>query len=438
VTLEAWKQGSRVAIHSMTLPARAHYAKTSHEIWDGLSVAQFDTAVVRTSVPIPPPICIAGNSAQDRHVFFEAQPRPQNDRSLYLINGTLIDGTGREPISNAVVGIRNGRIFLAGRSGEVQVPSQADVLDVTGRYLLPGFINAHVHNAFNQNNLRTWAQAGVTTVRDVGAYESPSVAFAFRDSVRADLSCARLVAAGPLVTVPGGYPASIGFPAMTVTSPEEARAKVTGLLDQGAELIKITIEDGLGQGIPTAGWPTLTPAEVQAIVETAHERGVPVTAHITYSKYLQFALNAAVDDCGHSIFDPLPERMLQQMLRSGMVLVPTLLAQGLNGYSEENLRRFMAAGGKVAMGNDGGYVSGLEIGMPIAELETMQRAGMTPMQVIVAATKNAAEVCRLGATLGTIEAGKEADILIVRTNPLENLRGLLDVERVIHGGTVIR
>jgi len=98
----------------------------------------------------------------------------------------------------------------------------------------------------------------------------------------------------------------------------------------------------------------------------------------------------------------------------------------------------MAAGGKVAMGNDGGYVSGLEVGMPIAELEAMQRAGMTPMQVIVAATKNAAEVCRLGAILGTIEAGKEADILIVRTNPLENLRGLLDVERVIHGGTVIR
>ena len=82
---------------------------------------------------------------------------------------------------------------------------------------------------------------------------------------------------------------------------------------KGAELIKITIEDRLGQGIPTAGWPTLTPAEVQAIVETAHERGVPVTAHITFSKYLQFALHAAVDDCGHSIFDPLPERMLQQM-----------------------------------------------------------------------------------------------------------------------------
>ena len=438
VTLEAWKQGARVAIESVTLPARSRYAKTSDAIWNGLATGQFDTAVVRASVPIPPPICIAGNFAQDRHVFFTAQPRPQNERSLYVINGALIDGTGREPISDAIVGIRNGRIFAVERRGEITIPGEADTLDAKGGFILPGFINAHVHNAFNQNNLRTWAQAGITTVRDVGAAEPPSVAFRFRDSVRPDLTCARLVAAGPLVTVPGGYPASVDFPALTVTSPEDARVKIAGLLDQGAELIKITIEDGLGQGIPTAGWPTLTPAEVQAIVETAHGGGVPVTAHVDFTKYLQVALNAAVDDCAHSIFDPLPDRMIQQMLRSGMALVPTLRAQGMNGYSVENLRRFVAAGGKVAMGNDGGYVAGLEIGMPITELEAMQNAGMTPMQIIVAATKNAAEVCRLDRTLGTIEFDKEADILIVRGNPLENLRGLMEVERVIHGGAVIR
>ncbi len=90
------------------------------------------------------------------------------------------------------------------------------------------------------------------------------------------------------------------------------------------------------------------------------------------------------------------------------------------------------------MGNDGGYVSGLEVGMPIGELEAMHNAGMTPMQIIVASTKNAAEVCRLDKILGTVEYGKEADILVVRRNPLEDLRGLLDVEQVIHGGTIVR
>lgn len=438
VILDAWKQGARVASQSATLAARSRYVKTSDAIWNGLAAGQFDTAVVRASIPIPAPISITGNRTQDRHVFFTAQPRPQNEHTVYLINGTLIDGTGREPISDAIVAIRSGRILAVGRRGEIPMPSQADTLDAKGGFILPGFINSHVHNAFNQNNLRIWAQAGVTTVRDVGAYEPPDVAFSIRDSLRSDTSCARLIAAGPLVTVPGGYPASVGFPAMTVTSPEDARVKIAGLLDQGAELIKITIEDGLGQGVPRPSWPTLTPAEVQAIVETAHGGGVPVTAHIDFTRYLQVGLDAGVDDCAHSIFDPLPDRMIQQMLRLGMALVPTLTAQGMNGYSVENLRRFLDAGGKVAMGNDGGYVAGLEVGMPITELEAMRDAGMTPMQIIVASTKNAAEVCRLGRTLGTIEFDKEADILVVRGNPLENLRVLMDVERVIHGGVVIR
>jgi imidazolonepropionase-like amidohydrolase len=439
VILEAWNHGVMVASKSATLEARSRYVKTSDGIWDDLSPGQFDTVVIRASVPITAPISITGNFAQDRHIFFTAQPRPQNERAMCLVNGTLIDGTGREPLGDAVVVIRNGKILAVGKRDETVIPDQADMLDVNGGFILPGFINSHVHNAFNRTNLTTWAQAGVTTVRDVGAYEPPSVAFKFRDSVRPDPFCARLVAAGPLVTVPGGYPiAWRSFPAMAVTSPEDARAKISSLLDQGAELIKIVIEDGLGQGIPTPGWPTLAPAEVQAIVETAHARGVPVSGHITFTRYLQVALDAAVDDCAHSIFDPLPESMIQQMVESKMALVPTLTAQGMNGYSSSNLRRFVEAGGEVAMGNDGGYIAGLEIGMPIAEMEAMRSAGMTPMQIVVASTKNAAEVCRLGRTLGTIEFGKEADILVVRGNPLENLRMLLDVEHVIHGGAVIR
>ncbi len=439
VLLEAWKQGVRVATQSATLAARSRYVKTSDVIWDRMSAGGFDTVVIRASVPIPAPISITGNFAQDRHVFFTAQPRPQNERSVYLINGTLIDGTGRDPVGGAVVVMRNGRIVAAGKRTEIAVPDQADTLDAKGGFILPGFINAHVHNAFNLANLRAWAQAGVTTVRDVGAYDPPSVAFGFRDSVRPDPSCARLVAAGPLVTVPGGYPiAWRNFPALPVTSPEDARAKIATLADQGAELIKIVVEDGLNQGIATSGWPTLSPAEVEAIIETAHARGVPVTAHITFKKYLQTALNAGLDDCAHSIFDPLPDMLVQQIVRSGMALVPTLRAQGMAGYSLDNLLKFVAAGGKVAMGNDGGYISGLEVGMPITELEAMQNAGMTPMQIIVASTKNAAEVCRLNKILGTVEYGKEADILVVRGNPLENLRGLLDVELVMHGGTVIR
>jgi imidazolonepropionase-like amidohydrolase len=439
VILEAWNQGARVAVQSAMLAARSRYVKTSDAIWDRMSAGRFDTVVIRASVPIAAPISITGNFAQDRHVFFTAQLRPQNERPLYLINGTLIDGTGREPVSDAVVVIRNGRIVEVGKRAGITIPDQAETLDAAGGFILPGFINTHVHNAYTQANLRIWAKSGVTTVRDVGAYDPPSIAFSFRDSVRPDPSCARLVAAGPLVTVPGGYPiAWRNFPALLVTSPEDARARITELLDQGAEVIKIVVEDGLNQGIPTGGWPTLSGAEVKAIVETAHARGIPVTAHITFAKYLRVALDAGLDDCGHSIFDPLSDAEIGQMVQSRVALVPTLTAQGKGGYSVSNLRRFVEAGGVVSMGNDGGYMAGLEVGMPISELEAMRDAGMTPMQVIVASTKDAAEVCRLGRILGTVEFGKEADILVVRANPLENLRGLLEVELVIHGGAVIR
>jgi imidazolonepropionase-like amidohydrolase len=98
----------------------------------------------------------------------------------------------------------------------------------------------------------------------------------------------------------------------------------------------------------------------------------------------------------------------------------------------------LAAGGKVALGNDGGYLAGLEIGMPITELEAMREAGMSPMQIIVAATRTAAEICRLDRNLGTLERAKRADILVVAQNPLDDLRALLQVTLVMHSGVIIR
>ena len=432
VILEAWKDGAKAAVQSTTLGGGSRYVKMSEAIWGSLAYRDFDTVIIRASTPIPAPICITGNYVQDRHVFFAAQPKPRNDRALCLINGTLIDGTGREPVSDSVVVIREGKILASGRRSDVAIPEQSEILDVEGGYILPGFVNAHVHNAINESNLRTWARQGVTTVRDVGAAEPVASALAFRDSVRSDPSCARLVAAGPLVTVPGGYPiVPNNFPALTVTSPEDARLKIQDLIDKGVDLIKITLEPG-------SGLPILTRQEVQAIVETAHGRGRPVTAHVGTSGFYRLALEAGVNDAAHSAVDFLPDDIIEGMVQAGMYLVPTLTAQRKTGETMRNLRRFLSSGGKVALGNDGGYLAGLEIGMPITEIEAMQEAGMSPMQIIVAATRNAAEVCRLDSELGTIEFGKRADILIVRGNPLENLRVLLDVSSVIHGGVVIR
>jgi len=298
--------------------------------------------------------------------------------------------------------------------------------------VLPGFINTHVHNAIREDYLRIWAAAGVTTVRDVGAAEPYASVFRLRDEVRRKPVCARLLAAGPLVTVSGGYPIVPNrFPAMTVSSPEDARTKIGALLDAGAELIKITLEPG-------AGWPVLTLEQAQAIVETAHARSVPVTVHATQAAMYRRALDAKVDDICHSANNRLTDEMITEMVQAGVRMVPTLTAQGKGGETLANLRRFIAAGGEVALGNDGGYISGLEVGMPITELEALSEAGMSPMQIIVASTKTAAEVCRVDRDLGSLQRGKQADILVIRQNPLEDLRALLDVVMVVHSGVVIR
>ena len=349
--------------------------------------------------------------------------------SLVLVGGTLIDGTGAEPLLDAVLVIQGERIVAVGPRGEVQIPPDARWVDLpAGATLLPGFINAHVHNAYQEYHLKTWAQEGVTTVRDVGAPLGFPY-FSTRDRLGANPELARVVSAGPLVTVPEGYPIAWNdFPSLTVTSPEDARQKINQLFEDGADLIKITLESSAG--------PILSPEEAAAIVETAHAWGAPVTAHVTRPDDLLRALDAGVDDVAHIVPDRVSDEVLRRMIEMGVYWVPTFAA--FDGRGSNNLSRFMAFGGQVALGNDGGYLEGLEIGMPMREIELMQSAGMTPMDVIVAATRNAAHVCRLSDSLGTLQVGKLADVLVVEGDPLQDLHALGDVRLVVHGGVVIR
>jgi len=348
--------------------------------------------------------------------------------SCLVLLATVIDGTGAAALPDAAVVILGERIIAVGPRNELSIPAQVQAIELSGATILPGFINAHVHNAYNEQNLRLWAQEGVTTVRDLGDRLGVPY-FSTRDRLRSDAQNAWLISAGPLVTVPKGYPiAGNNFPSLTVTSPEDAREKIGRLVADGAEVIKITLTSG--------GAPSLSAAEAAAIVEAAHEHGVPVSVHATTSRDLQRALDAGVDDVAHLATDPVSDKLIQQMVQAGVYWVPTL--QALGGRGAKNLQRFLVAGGHVALGNDGGYLSGLEIGMPMAEIRAMSKAGMTPLQIIVAATRDAARVCRQDATLGTLEADKFADVLVVDGDPLQDLEALANVRMVIHRGVVIR
>jgi imidazolonepropionase-like amidohydrolase len=354
---------------------------------------------------------------------------------LALVNGFLIDGTGTAPVSHAAIVVKGGKVIAVGKKGQVLIPNNARVIDISGNTIMPGFINAHVHGAFNAARLAEWAQTGVTSVRDMSANgHSIDSIKSFRDSVINRSDCARLFTAGLMIGVPGGYGC------LYITSPEDAREKVTALINAGVDAIKISLEDGYAG---TSGLPMLSPEELRAIIDTAHERGKRVTVHITQARYLQQAVEAGVDEIAHLAYDPIPAAVLEMMVRKKIDLIPTFTIFRYYGAPIDtciaNLHNFIKAGGRVALGNDiGGPPMGYEPGIPMYEIECMQKAGMTPMEIIVAATRNGAHVCDQERVLGTLERGKIADILVVEGNPLQDLNALRNIRLVMKDGTVIR
>ncbi len=356
-----------------------------------------------------------------------------------ITNGFLIDGSGSFPIPNSIVIIQDGLIQSVGTNSSLDIPSGVEIIDLQGSYILPGLMNTHVHSGYVGNNLKVWANSGVTTVRDIGNLSSsPAAGFSARNILLIDNKNSRLVAAGPLVTTVGGYG---NYP---VSSPSDAEQKTNGLIDAGADLIKIAIEDDL-QG---RTWPMLSMDEIKMICQTTHNKNKQVAAHISRSKHLDMAIKGGVDDVVHMVIDNLPDSLITLMIQKDIYWVPTLeLWSGVSDMfsinwieiAKSNLQRFVQAGGKVALGTDyDGYVTPFDLGMPITEIRLMKEAGMTPMQIIIAGTQNAARVCNLENELGTIEPGKIADIIIVKDNPLEDLESLLNVQMVIHNGEIIR
>ena len=384
-------------------------------------------------------------------------PRPaarftlNDDSTLVLTNGVLIDGNGGEPLRDAAVLIRNGRFVTVGTRNQVQIPTNAKIFDVQGATILPGLINAHVHYQRlsilrNWQSLQTWAAAGVTTVRDMNSSDPLSVN-AVRNELLKDNKNARLVLATPMLTVPKGYPmARSGAPLspwQIVTSVEDGVQKTNQYLDAGADVVKVAIDTGENGG-GGATWPTLSLEMATAIARVAHQRGVKVTSHTAGQRDLPLVLDAGVDDIAHMAGVPVPDALVERVIKANVYWVPTLELWKRYGdtYTRAvaNLTRFISAGGKVALGTDynGDDRKDWQEGMPMIEIQGMQEAKMTPMQIIVAATKNAAFVCNLDHELGSIETGKIADVLVVNGNPLQDLRALMSIRMVIHNGAVIR
>ncbi len=310
---------------------------------------------------------------------------------------------------------------------------------------MPGFFNTHVHNAYNENNLKTWAGSGITTVRDLSTgLNSLDSALIMRDRTLKDPYLARIVSAGTGITVPEGYPVrQFHMDSVLAATPEEAGTKTEWLLNKGVDVIKIFLESGKIFLYANLKWPVLTKEEVINIIEAAHKRGTIVTAHVSDSSDLKLALECGVDDIAHMVTDELKDdELVNIMVLNNIYWVPTLeLWKGvhLDRYTTNNLRRFIQAGGRTALGTDyAGYSMPFQLGMPILEMELMLDAGMTPMLVIMAGTKNAAHVCSREAVLGTLETNKIADIIAVGGNPLQDIHCLTNALFVMKSGVIIK
>ncbi len=355
--------------------------------------------------------------------------------TIYLTNCRMIDGTGAPPVDNATIAIKDSVIAAVGPDDSIAIPENATVTDLEGLTVIPGFINAHVHQAYNEKNLENWLMCGVTTVRDespMGTSDFPSD----RDSLNNDPAHSRIVAANPILAPKGGYGRDF------FTSPDTAGEKVSQYISEGADIIKFSIEDNLQE----RAWKMPTSEEVKAIVDTAHEKGYKVSVHISHERNLKMAIDAGVDDIAHMVVEPISRETAEQMVEKGIYWVPTLELWSYVSrdydldwvdVAIENLSVFYKAGGKIALGTDfAGYASDFDNGFPETEIDLMREAGMTPMDIIVAATKNAAHVCGLNSTLGTLEAGKTADLLVVSGDPMdENPR--LSLRMVMHGGVIV-
>jgi imidazolonepropionase-like amidohydrolase len=355
-------------------------------------------------------------------VTFWHAPFPQ---TIALVNGTLIDGTGAAPVRDAVVVVQNDRILAAGSRASVTVPPGAQIIDVRGGTVLPGFIDAHVHSGYDPGKLQAWAADGVTTVCDLS--EPVYVMFSVKRELFASYPrFASVIAVGHFLTVENGYPMSYhDHPSLIVTSPEDARLKTQYLIDQGADMIKIAFFDSTS---------SLTPDEVRAIVDVAHRNDRLVRVHQGGPRDIEAVLPTGIDVLEHN-YSEVSDETLQAMVDQNVSWVPTLAVIGrMNGSNTIN--RFVRMGGRVAMGTDAGFL--MPPGLSMSEINALKNSGLSPIEIIVAATQNSAYVCGILDQAGTVEPGKTADILVIAGDPLQDLGALAETQLVIHRGKLIR
>jgi imidazolonepropionase-like amidohydrolase len=418
--------------------------------------------------------------------------------TVVLDGFTLIDGNGGQPLPNAAMIIVDGRIQWTGPQSRLKAPAGAQVTHLAGKYVMPGIINLHGHlgntvdltqdpRNFTRENvekqLKLYASYGVTSVASMGT--DGDLIFPMRAEQRAGRPhMTRIFTAGRGFTGVGGYPTTAqgmkGVP-FEVGAAAEVDRDVAQLADKRVDLVKIWVDDHLGR-------EKKIPLDLaKAIIADGHKHGLKVAAHVFYLDDAKALIDAGLDGLAHSVRDkPVDDALIASMKKHGAfqeaatltreestfifakpgpllddpfftrgispTVIETLRSPAYQGkmaadpdYSKypgflktamQNLKKLADSGVTIGFGTDTGPPARFQGFFEHWELQLMTEAGLTPMQVITAATHNAAAFLR-AKDLGTLEREKWADLIVLGKNPLEDIRNTRSIEMVMIAGNKI-
>lgn len=409
-------------------------------------------------------------------------------------NFTLIDGTGRTPVRNSAMIVDNGRIQWVGPVSQLKAPPSAETIDLTGKFMMPGIINLHGHvgntvglkqdaSFFTreniEKNLKTYASYGVTTVLSMGTDQD--LIFKIRDEQRSGRpSMTRVYTAGQGFVYKGGYGGLAGV-TPGVSTVAEVEPAVAALAAKHVDIVKLWVDDHLHT-------QKKMPYDIaKAIIDSAHRHHLPAAAHIFYLEDAKQLVDYGVNGLAHSVRDkPVDQELIASMKKHGTWqmaatltreasmfvygstppfandpfftrAVPSSVVETLKSpeyqktitkdpdfpeyrsffeTAKKNLKTLADAGVPYAFGTDTGPPGRFPGYFEQWEMELMVQAGLTPAQVIQAATHKAAEFLH-ASEIGTIEPSKWADFIVLERNPLDNIRNTRTIDAVYIGGNKI-
>lgn len=377
--------------------------------------------------------------------------------------GNLIDGTGARPVSGGAILVEGAAITAVGSADKVRAPSGATVIDLSGHTVIPGMIDCHDHLQFDTGdeevmsreplgwlqaraakNARQLLRAGITMMRDVGGKWFGDIEI--KKAIEAGLIPGpRMLVSGHFVVRTGGHAWYLGEQA---DGPDAIRATIRRQLRAGADLVKFMITGGIAtKGMDPVG-ATYTREEIWAAVDEAHREGKKAAAHAYGGPAVMHAVEAGLDSVEHGAMCSDDE--LKAMAAKGTFLVSTygvmehvVATPGIPDFFREKgkvvltryvdtLSKARKIGVKVAVGGDTYHAD------PGAELAALVKAGFTTMEALQSVTRNGADLCGVLNQVGTLEAGKRADIVAIDGNPLDDVRAVRNVRWVMLDGIVRR